>query len=103
MRLQSVSSVSSRSGASLVGLAVGLAAGAAAGLLAAPMRGSDIRASLRSRADEALTRGLNLLESGRAHGRSAVDRTAPDTLTATLGQIAQRHPGVRSFSAEAQS
>ena len=88
-----------------MGLAVGLAAGAAAGLLSAPMRGSDMRASLRSRADGALDRGLNLLDEGRrAFNRPGVHAAAvPETLTATLGEMAQAHPGDRPFSSEAQS
>lgn len=93
------------SGMSLMGLMVGMAAGLAAGLLAAPMRGSDMRASLRTRADEALDRGMTLFEEGRrAFNRgsaadgvprtSASDAPAPGThLTATLGEIAQLHGG----------
>jgi gas vesicle protein len=92
------------SGASLMGVAVGLAAGAAAGLLAAPMRGSDMRASLRSRADGALDRGLNLLDEGRrAFNRSGVHAAVPETLTATLADIAQTHPGVGPIFSEAES
>jgi len=79
-----------------MGLAVGLAAGVAAGLVAAPMRGTDLRATLRSRADGALERGMRLLDEGRrvfrtrmtSAGRSTTEATP---LTATLGEIAQLH------------
>jgi len=91
----------------LMGLALGLAAGVAAGLLAAPMRGSDMRASLRTRADGAFGRGSRLLEQGRrAFNRTAVTATPPappTALTATLGEIAQRHPGVEPLTTEARS
>ncbi len=87
-----------------MGLAVGLVAGVAAGLLAAPMRGSDIRASLRSRTDSALDRGSRLLEEGRrAFQRSNVGETAPEALTATLGEIAQTHPDAEPLTTEARS
>src|SRR5688500_12480397 len=95
-------SVCSMSGASLMGFAVGVAAGVAAGLLAAPMRGSEMRATLRERttdgsarlqslatssrgwAQGALDRALSLIEQGR---RAFATRTAsePAPLTATLG------------------
>ena len=88
---------------SLMGLVVGMAAGLAAGLLAAPMRGTDMRASLRSRADEAVDRGMMLFEEGRrAFSRGSAsttgtpvsaDATERDHLTATLGEIANMHPG----------
>jgi hypothetical protein len=93
-----------------MGLAVGVVAGVAAGLLAAPMRGADMRANLRSRADDALDRGMQLLEEGRRAFRtgrggmttSAVDAT-PTPLTATLGEIAQIHSGTELSSFEARS
>lgn len=92
----------SMSGASLMGLAVGLAAGVAAGLLTAPMPGSALRASLRSRADSALERGARLFEEGRrAFERSNL--AAPEVLTATLGEIAQSRPGAPSLTIEARS
>jgi gas vesicle protein len=82
------------SGPSLMGLAVGLGAGLAAGLLAAPMRGRDLRASLRSRADRARERGARLVGEGkRAVQRGPAAETAPATLTATLGDIANTYPG----------
>lgn len=99
----------SMSGASLVGFAAGLAAGVATGLLAAPMRGRDMRASLRSRADDALDHGRMLVEDGRrafsrsdgaAGARAAAAVTPPGTLTASLGDIAQLH--AEPLPAEAQ-
>ncbi len=97
----------SMSGGSLVGFAAGLAAG----LLAAPMRGRDMRASLRLRADDALDRGMMLVEEGRrafkrsggavaAVAPAAPTATPPGTLTASLGEIAQLH--AEPLSAEAQ-
>ena len=89
-----------------MGLAVGLAAGVAAGLLAAPMRGTDMRANLRSRADGALDRGLMLLEEGRRAfrtGRGPAAVAAPPQLTATLGEIAQMHSSDELSSLEARS
>lgn len=94
-----------------MGLAIGVAAGLAAGLLAAPMRGSDMRANLRDRAAggsarlqslasssrgwalQALDRGLMLIEEGRrAFQTSSTPQIAePQRLTATLGEIAQTH------------
>jgi hypothetical protein len=98
------------SGASLMGLAVGMAAGVAAGLLAAPMRGAEMRASLRTRADGALDRGLQLLEEGRRAFRTGRGTTAdaaidaaPVPLTATLGEIAQIHSSNSLSSYEARS
>jgi gas vesicle protein len=95
---------------SLIGLAVGLAAGVAAGLLTAPMRGSEMRASLRSRADGALGRGTRLLEEGRrAFNRkstmlqSDVAETRPSSLTAPLGEIAQMHTGAEPLTTEGRS
>jgi gas vesicle protein len=81
------------SGLSLIGLAVGLGAGVAAGLLAAPMRGRDMRASLRSRADRARERGRRLIGEGERAGQRHTRQTAPSTLTATLGEIANTQPG----------
>ena len=75
-----------------MGLVLGLAAGVAAGLLAAPMRGSALRASLRSRAEGALDRGARLLEEGR-HAFERSDLAAPGVLTATLGEMTQSRPG----------
>ena len=104
-------SVRSMSGASLVGLAIGVAAGAAAALLAAPMRGADMRASLRSRADEALDRGLKLFEEGRRAFRTRSDTPSASLpasasgagLSATLGEIAQMHGGDALSPYEARS
>jgi gas vesicle protein len=84
-----------------MGLAVGLAAGVAAGLLAAPMRGSDMRASLRTRADRLRERRMRRTEEARqAFSRSQAPET-PAALTATIGEIAQTHPGAKPFT-EAQ-
>ena len=95
---------SRKAGPSMIGLLVGLAAGVAAGLLAAPMRGRDMRASLRSRADEAIHRGSRLIDQGRrAFNRSQVTPPAPVGLTATLGEIAQTHPVSAPISSEARS
>lgn len=82
------------SGLSLLGLAVGLGAGLAAGLLAAPVRGRDMRASLRSGADRLRARGLKPVgEVERAVQPGHAAKTAPATLTATLGEIANTYPG----------
>jgi hypothetical protein len=82
---------------SLLGLGVGLAAGLAAGLLAAPMRGAEMRRSLRSRADGALDRGKTLLGEGRRafRPRGTLSPATPGTapLSATFGEIAQMHAG----------
>ena len=86
-----------------MGLAVGVAAGMAAGLLAAPMRGRDMRTSLRTRVDQARSRAMMLVDEGRrALGRGEADR-AHAPLTATLGEIAQTHPGIAPANFEAQS
>src|SRR5688572_33085013 len=97
---------------SMMGLAVGIVAGLAAGLLAAPMRGTDMRANLRSRAvdgsarlqtlassgrgwaQQALDRGMMLLEEGRRAFRTSPTVATSSTsapLTASLGEIAQFH------------
>ena len=77
----------------MVGIGLGLLAGAAAGLLLAPRRGTEIRASLRARADLALERGMSLLEEGRRALRTSQSDESPAPLTATLGEIAQMHSG----------
>lgn len=88
-------SVSTLPAISLLGLGVGIAAGVAAGLLVAPMRGADMRRSLRSRADDAVDRGLMLLEEGRRAFRTRGTAPTPGTvpLAATLGEIAEMHSG----------
>jgi gas vesicle protein len=103
------------SGASLLGVGVGLLVGAAAGLMFAPMRGGQMRASLRSRADQAWQHGMMLLEEGRHALRTtsaATSSTSPSVstteapgtpLTATLGEIAQIHSGSAADIFEAQS
>lgn len=89
--------VGSMSAASLMGVGVGLVVGVASGLLMAPMRGSQMRASLRSRADEALNRGRALLEEGRralqTNWGSMTHDAETTALTAPLGEIAQMHSG----------
>ena len=88
-------------------LVLGIAAGAAAGLLAAPMRGRELRASLRARADGALGRGSRLLERGRdtftRQAATATPAPPPAALTATLGEIAQTHAGDEPPTSEARS
>jgi len=96
---------------SLMGLAVGVAAGLAAGLLAAPLRGTDMRATLRSRAVDGSARLQTLASSGRGWVQQAIERATrlleegrrafnttrpaslgdPAPLTASLGEIAQMH------------
>lgn len=112
--------VSSRSTATtlLMGLAVGAAAGLAAGLLAAPVRGSEMRATLRSRAADGSARLQSLAASGRSWAERALDRSltlleegrrafnanrrdTPNQLTATVGEIASAHPGTELRNWEA--
>lgn len=103
---------SNMSATTWMGLAVGVAAGLTAGLLAAPMRGSDMRANLRDRAVDGSARLQSLTSSGRGWAFDAIERalllieqgrrafqtrtprvamTEPVTLTASLGEIAQLH------------
>jgi hypothetical protein len=102
MRLRCAPSLSRRS---LFGLGVGLAAGAAAGLLAAPTRGSRIRASLRSRAERAVDRGMMLLEERRRAvrigGGTAMGSAPP--LSAAGGEIAEWHSGDELSNPEGRS
>jgi gas vesicle protein len=95
-----------------MGLALGVTAGLALGLLAAPMRGSAMRARLRDRAAErgtrlqslasssrdwaaqALERGWSLLEQGRR----ALRTTEAAPLHATMGEIATMHNGTQPSS-----
>jgi hypothetical protein len=104
---------SSNSGASTMGLLIGLAAGVAAGLLAAPLRGSDMRATLRSRAHDVLNRISRMPEEGRRR-MSRINRrdvlesshrppAAAGALTAPLGEIAQMHAGIEPLTTEARS
>lgn len=99
-----------------MGLAFGVATGLAAGLLAAPLRGSQTRATLRSRATDASQRlqglastglawaqqalglGVMMFEEGReafntSRNVSRASGTAPGPLTASLGDIASMHSG----------
>jgi gas vesicle protein len=90
-----------------MGLAVGVAAGVAAGLLAAPMRGTDMRAGLRTRAADGGARLQTLASSSRDWAQHAIERATtlfgegrrafntstaspmtPAPLTASLGEIA---------------
>ena len=89
---------------SLMGLGLGLALGVTAGLLAAPMRGREMRASLRTRSDQARKRALLPLEDGRRAFRRAdgADGATP-RLTAPMGEIAQMHPGAEPARFEAHS
>lgn len=98
-------SVWSLSASSLLGLGVGLAAGAAAGLLAAPMRGTDMRRSLRSRVDAARGRGVTTRDEGafRTSRPDTASEPAGATLSATLGEIAQLHSGNELSSLEGRS
>jgi gas vesicle protein len=99
------------SAASWMGFAIGVAAGLTAGLLAAPMRGSDMRSTLRSRASDGSQRLQSLAASGRGWAQNTMDRAMtvmeegrrafrtsrqagsvePAGLTATLGEIAEMH------------
>ena len=100
-----------------MGLAVGVAAGLTAGLLAAPMRGDQMRATLRERATDGSARLQSMATSGRGWAQGAIDRALslieegrrafattprvsdPAPLTATLGEIARMH-STESFSTE---
>lgn len=96
------------SAGALMGLAVGLAVGAAAGLLATPMRGAAMRASLRSRADDAFDRGMMLIEEGRrvfstTPATVSPFENEPSVLRAPLGEIAEMHAGSALSSLEVRS
>jgi gas vesicle protein len=109
------------SGPALMGLAIGVAAGIAAGLVAAPMRGGDLRATIRDRATDGRVRLQSLASSTRAwaqqtldRGRQAVDEArrayhagpsaaSAQPLTAPLSEIASVHPGTQSSNWEARS
>ena len=67
------------------------------------MRGSQMRESLRSRADQALDRGMALLEEGRRAFRTRVSSEDTGPLTATAGEIAQIHSGNNPATYEARS
>ena len=77
---------------SLIGVGIGIAAGVAAGLLTAPMRGAEMRRSLRARMPR---RGNSFL------GASDAPRT--ESLSATLGEIAQMHSSDDVLPYEARS
>ena len=93
----------------LIGFSVGLLAGVAAGLLLAPMRGVDFRAQVRQRIGDALDGGGGLLndegaleEASPAYADSPWE-PAPVPLKATLGEIAQTHPGFEETIAAVES
>lgn len=95
------------SGRSILGLALGVAAGAAAGLLFAPARGSEVRSSLRTRAQDAnetLQSYATSVKSWAEERLSTMRDTNPPRrepirsvpmagaeLTATVGEIASGH------------
>jgi gas vesicle protein len=99
-------SLPTKSGTSLLGLALGVAAGAAAALLVAPMRGTEMRATLRSRARQANTslgtyaastrswaeqtwdRAVRRIEAARS---TRTDALAPAPLTAPMRDIVATH------------
>jgi gas vesicle protein len=85
-------------------MGIGVAAGIATALLVAPKRGAEMRRSLRAQADRALDRGVGLFHEGRRAltGRAPAG-TAPETLSATLGEIAQMHSADELSSLEARS
>lgn len=87
----------------MLGLAVGCVGGAAAGLLAAPMRGAAMRASLRSRADSALDRGMTLFDEGRRAFQTRYGAGADAAPPPTLGEIAEMHQGSELTSLEGRS
>lgn len=90
----------------MLGLALGVAAGAAAGLLFAPARGSEVRNTLRTRANEANSalqsyatsikswadERINTMResSSRPEPVRSVPMAGP-SLTATVGEIASTH------------
>ena len=97
----------------MLGLALGVAAGAAAGLLFAPARGTDVRSSLRTRANQTNSALQSYASSVRSWAEQWVNairestrpaepvRSVPmadSSLTATVGEIASAHnsptPGV---------
>ena len=95
------------SGRSMLGLALGVAAGAAAGLLFAPARGTEVRNSLRTRANDANAMLQSYATSARAWAEEQMNalresnssrpepvRSVPmagSSLTATVGEIASAH------------
>jgi gas vesicle protein len=104
---------SGMAGSTLMGLAIGVAAGLATGLLAAPMRGGDMRATIRRRAADGNQRLQSLASSTRGWAKQTLDlgwqaveegrrafkahRTAatPRPLTASIGDVASRRAGTQ--------
>ena len=98
-----------------MGLAAGVVVGVAAGLLAAPMRGTEMRSRLRERAIDGSARLQSLADSSRGWATDAMHRltclieegrqalrtsssassssmsTGSAPLTASLGELAQFH------------
>ena len=88
------------SGASMLSLALGVTVGVAAGLLAAPMRGSELRGNLRSRAQQSLDRARTLFEEGRrAFNASRYGYTEVDASRPPFGEIAAMHGDSRGWEA----
>ncbi len=83
------------SSASLMGLAIGMVAGISAGLLAAPMRGTAMRATLRQRAADSSARLSSLIEQGRRALSTGSHASQPTTLTATLHEVASMQGGAQ--------
>jgi gas vesicle protein len=101
------------SNGSLIGLAVGVAAGVAAGLLMAPMRGRELRQTLRDRAADGSARLQSLASQGRTWCEQAIDRSqelleigrrafeesrsasATSGMRPAMSEVASRHHGMR--------
>ena len=102
-------------------MTIGVAAGAAAALLAAPMRGEETRAGLRTRARSANAtvqrctattrswaqqtwdRGLRRIEEARRTVRTGGPSTAPAPLTARVSELISTHDNSVTPNLGAQS
>ena len=118
MRLRNAHTMS---GPALMGLALGTAVGIAAGLLTAPMRGGDMRATIRRRAAEgrgrldsfassagawahqSLDRGRQAFEEARHAYHEARNASPQRPLTAPLGESPTARAGAQSTNPEARS
>jgi len=105
----------------LMGLAIGAVAGIATGLVTAPMRGRDMRATIRRQAADGRTRAQSLVsstrdlaqrtldlgrqavEAGRWAYRAALNAPSTPPLTAPLSEMASLHRGGQSSNWEARS